>query len=315
MNSKIRSFFSLRRVMTLLAFLVGLFIFIGMFNQTAHIYNYRFDGKYLDLTFNNAVCGNDYFSYEYYRGFNEDIKYSYFTIENGNINFDVSPIAIEIVAFVLIFAAVIAVNVIPFFLKNKKTNMVIDLSCAGIILACAVLIFLMPVFAKSSLVKALNGVFSTGNAESNIDKIICSSFAPGFWAIIVCILIVTSDFVKDCFVGEVKNHKWHKGMIYGFKKAGAWLKGLFAQKEKKNVATADTKKHAPKAEAEVVTSPRVEVNDEPNQASEPEVERVSPTPKPNSNSASKSAGNKSPKKPTSSGTRKTSTSTKKSSSK
>lgn len=278
-DTKAKSFLTLRRLMLFVAFIIGLFVFISMFKATGNAY-YDSAAQYINFSFPNVVTGSSDFLYTI--GLNNSNVFTFATAvsESGVIPMRVDANVLLLIAYILVLLVTLGVNVVSFVLKDEKQVNIIRLSISGAMLVFAILFFLSPVLTKLNVADALSRAFGTEINRSHLNVTVYNSVKNGIWTIISGGLIAGSAFVKDCPVKEVKNYKWHVAMIKFFKKIGNWIKGLFSKEnKKKEKKPIPEKKPAPKAEAEVVSSPRVDVSEEPKPISEPEVERVSPAPK------------------------------------
>ena len=92
----------------------------------------------------------------------------------------------------------------------------------------------------------------------------------GFLMLLMSFAICFTGCIKDCYIGDVKEQMWFKEMVVRCDRIGDWFKNLGKKQEQRN------RMPLPKAKAEIVASPSVDVSEEKDTVSDPEVERVTP---------------------------------------
>lgn len=261
MKDKLKAFFTLKRTMVLLAFVIAFIIFCSMGCLSGSI-QCNYSGSRIIYTFNNVVCG--------YSGLSKVYETSSFFGTEGVFDSNLSGCAFLVLSFIFVFLSGL-VAALATLIKKQKLRKIIVLSCGCVIFVCAIFMFLAPVFVKSHMINDIRRISSF--VPSNFEKVkVNGNVCAGIWALIASGLLICSIFGNDCTISDVKEHKWHKKMISIFAAVGRFIENLGEKKEK------PVKAPAPKVDAEVVTSPQVDVEGEIKPTSDPEIEKVTMTP-------------------------------------
>lgn len=282
MSYRGKGFLTLKRFMLIITLIVGIAILCLSANQIADVsYRIPFEYKTIEFHFEHLIGGHNLVEYKYYWGdASTYFQRAHVVYETGNFRVDAVPLVAETVVYIISFISALCAFACSFAIKDKKAQKIVNIFFGSSMLIVALIIFLTPAIAKSSVNNALKDIFDNEGMQGsysydNIVNVSVSGYiAPAIWSIVESALLIGVCFVPDCRLIDVPEQEWHENIMNFFRR-------IFGHSVKKTTINKPVheKKPREKVNAEVVVSPSVDVSEGPKPVSEPEVERVSPNAK------------------------------------